>query len=74
MQNMIVVLNLSWTNYGNWVSNEFVFVGTLKTWSNLLELHGEAVREYAHYSFCPRLTLFLDSVSPFRAGGLCYVD
>ncbi len=58
MQNMIVVLNLSWTNYGNWVSNELVFVDTLKTWSNLLELHGEAVREYTHYSFCPRLSLF----------------
>lgn len=56
MQNMTVVLNLSWTNYGNRLSNEFVFVGTLKSWSNLLELHGEAVREYAHYSFCPCLT------------------
>lgn len=57
MQNMIVVLDLSWANYANRLSNEFVFVGTLKTWSNLLELHGEAVREYTHYSFCPRLTL-----------------
>ncbi len=74
MQNMIVVLNLSWTNYGNWVSNELVFVDTLKTWSNLLELHGEAVREYTHYSFCPRLSLFLDSVFLFRAEDLCDVD